>query len=173
MPRTKNDKNHKHLVILATFILALFLANKYLQNPTMSALNVLVEIKGQILPSSGGGGGGSPAEESLLAGVFSDSECKTTLTDLDWGSLFAGESTTRTFYIKNTGDSSFSMNISATNWNPIEAEEYLQLTWNHDNKTVLSSLNVVPVAFTLYVSPLVSGITSYSFDIIVTAIKKN
>jgi hypothetical protein len=51
------------------------------------------------------------------------------------------------------------------NWNPTSASSYLALTWNREGY-VLAAGSYVQANLTLGVSPSVSGITSFNFDMI-------
>jgi len=49
--------------------------------------------------------GAIPSTGVVLAvnvGVFSDAGCSVNLTSIDWGSVYPGESVSRTIYVKNT-----------------------------------------------------------------------
>jgi len=39
---------------------------------------------------------------AVNVGVFSDAGCSVNLTSIDWGSVYPGESVSRTIYVKNT-----------------------------------------------------------------------
>lgn len=54
------------------------------------------------------------------------------------------------------------------NWNPKAASRYITLSWDYGGQSI-SPNNVVPVVLTLSVSKDISGITNFSFDIIITA----
>lgn len=85
--------------------------------------------------------------------------------DLAWGNISRGASTTETVCITALQDgSTFSMYTQ--NWQPPEAEKYLTLSWDYDNRTLRQD-EAMQVSFTLSVSPLVEGITSFNFDIII------
>jgi hypothetical protein len=56
----------------------------------------------------------------------------------------------------------------AQNWNPSSASSYMTLNWNYAGQT-LSVNQALQVRLTLVVSSTVSGITNFSFDIIITA----
>ena len=98
--------------------------------------------------------------------VYSDSACTTSLTSIDWGVLEGGSVVTRTIYVKNTGNSALTLSLSASNWSPSGASSYIQLSSNYSGQA-LSSGQSLGVTLTLTVSTSITGITSFSFDIVV------
>ena len=101
-------------------------------------------------------------------GLYSDSACTTALSAISWGTLNPGDVKTYTIYVKNTGTVPVTLNMTVGNWNPTSASSYITLTWNQE-KYVLPAGQVVTAVLTLSVSSSVSGVTSFSFNIIITA----
>jgi len=97
-------------------------------------------------------------------GVYSDSQCNNALTSMSWGTLVPGGSQNVVCYIKNEGSAASTLSMYDSNWRPASAEDYLTLSWNYDS-TPLSPDAVVQITFTLTVSPDITGITTFSFDI--------
>ena len=62
------------------------------------------------------------------------------------------------------------LGMTAGNWNPASASSYITLSWNRENY-LLNSGSVVQAVLTLSVSSGVSGVTNFSFDIIITGIE--
>jgi hypothetical protein len=54
--------------------------------------------------------------------------------------------------------------MNATNWNPLNASDYISLSWDYGGQLVNTG-ELIPVIFTLSISDSVEGITSFSFDI--------
>ena len=100
-------------------------------------------------------------------GVYSDSACTTALSAISWGTLNPGDVKNYTVYVRNEGTVSVTLNMTKGNWNPSSASSYITLTWNKE-KYVLPAGQVVTAVLTLSVSPSVSGVTSFSFDITIT-----
>jgi hypothetical protein len=96
--------------------------------------------------------------------VFWDVNCTQIITDIDWGVLDPGENTSKTIYIKNTGSTAMTLNMTYSGWNPVEAGTYLSLTWDREG-VIVAVDEVVSAVLTLHVSDIIAGITSYSFDI--------
>ena len=101
-------------------------------------------------------------------GVYSDIGCTTALSAISWGTLNPGDVKTYTIYVKNTGTVPVTLNMTVGNWNPTSASSYITLTWNQE-KYVLPAGQVVTAVLTLSVSSSVSGVTSFSFNITITA----
>ena len=109
-----------------------------------------------------------PPPASVLLGVYSDSDCTTVLSSVSWGTLDPGSTATATMYLRNEGNVPVTLSIQAGNWNPASASSYFTLTWNRDGY-VLAVGEVVQALLYLNVSSSISGITSFSFDITITA----
>jgi len=82
--------------------------------------------------------------------------------------LEPGSDKTVTVYVRNEGNTVVTLSKVAQNWNPSTASSYMTLNWNYAGQT-LSVNQLLQVKLTLVVSPSVSGITNFSFDITITA----
>jgi hypothetical protein len=100
--------------------------------------------------------------------VYWDSECTQKCTAIDWGNLYPGDTNSKTLYIKNVENTPCTLTMTTSNWNPPEAANHITLTWNYNGET-LNPNTVLPITFTLHVSPEISGIYSFEFDINITA----
>jgi len=109
-----------------------------------------------------------PLPPNIQITVYTNSPCVTALTQIDWGTLTPGDVAIYPAYVRNEGDVSVTLNVTAQNWNPPEAEQYLVLTWNYTG-TVIQVDDGVPVEFQLTVFSNVTGITGFGFDIVVNA----
>ena len=103
---------------------------------------------------------------TIGVGVYSDWGCNTPLTSIPWGTLEPGESQTFTCYIKNEGTAQSTLSMYPSNWNPTNAENYLDLSWNYAGTTINVGSSI-QVRFTLTVDANIEGITNFSFDITV------
>lgn len=101
-------------------------------------------------------------------GVYLDSACNTPVSSIDLGLLEAGSSKDFTFYLKNEGNADISLSMSSKDWNPIEAADYLSLTWNREGQ-LMTPDQVTSCVITLSVSEIIQDITSYSLTITITA----
>lgn len=104
----------------------------------------------------------------MQLGVYSGSGCTTALSSVSWGTLDPGTTATATIYLKNEGNVPVTLSISASNWAPSSASSYFTLTWNRDSYVLAVGASVQAV-LSLTVSSSISGITSFSFDITITA----
>lgn len=100
-------------------------------------------------------------------GVYEDFNCTFPLTTIDWGVLEPG--TTKRFlaYLRNESNVPISLNMTIQNWIPSEAKSYISVSWDHEGVSLEANL-VIAVVFTLSVSSDVSGITNFSFEIVIT-----
>ncbi len=100
-------------------------------------------------------------------GVYTDSACTQPLTSIDWGVVSPGGSVTKTFYVKNVGSTQLTLSMSGGSWNPTSAGGALTLTWNRQG-TVLASNQVSAATVTLSASSSVTGITTFSGNVVIS-----
>jgi len=142
----------------------------------MSALGALVATRtinntGNIIintPSPSPSPPPSSPPPSIQLGVYSDGGCTATLSSIPWGTLSPGNTANATMYLRNEGNVAVALGIQAVNWDPASASSYLTLGWNCTGY-VLQPNQVVQALMSLTVSSSISGITSFSFDITITA----
>ena len=111
-----------------------------------------------------------PALGTLRAvgvGVYWDSGCGNIVTSVDWGVLEPGATKHVEVYIKNEGTDPMTLSLETESWNPSGASSYIGLTWDYGSQ-LLAVHEVVQVLLTLTVSDTIEGITSFSFDIVIT-----
>jgi hypothetical protein len=99
-------------------------------------------------------------------GFYSDSACTQSLTSINWGTISPGNSVTRTVYVKNLGTTQVTLSMSGENWTPASANEPITVTWNREGTTIAPN-QVATATLTLEVSSSVSGIASFSVDIVI------
>jgi hypothetical protein len=105
--------------------------------------------------------------KALGVSIFSDSACTKALSSVDWGMAEPGLVVNKIVYIKNTGDAPVTLSLRTANWNPTSAQTYMTLSWNYNGQALNASL-VVAVTLSLSISSSTQGVTSYSFDILIT-----
>jgi hypothetical protein len=88
------------------------------------------------------------------------------VTSIDWGIPAPGDIVTRTVYVKNTGNNPMDVSLSTSGWNPAGAATYLTVTWDREG-TLISAGNLIPAVITLDVSSGITGITDFSFNIVI------
>jgi hypothetical protein len=106
--------------------------------------------------------------QAVGVGVYWDQACTNSVTSIDWGVVEAGSSVDKTVYIKNEGNTATTLSMATSNWSPSNAVNYITLTWDYGGQTI-DVTAVRQVKFTLTVSSSITGITSFSFDITITA----
>jgi hypothetical protein len=105
---------------------------------------------------------------SVNVGVYSDSGCTQNCTSITWGSVSPGSVVTQTVYVKNTGTANdLKLNMTTSGWSPAGANGPITLTWNQEGVT-LTAGQVATTTLTLSVSSSISGVTSFSFNIVIT-----
>jgi len=99
-------------------------------------------------------------------GVYWDSGCSNSVTSVNWGTVEPGSTNHVTVYIRNEGNAAETLSSTAENWNPSTASMYMSLTWDYGGQ-VIDVGEVVQVTLSLSVSASITGITSFSFDIVI------
>ncbi|MEM3673346.1 MAG: hypothetical protein QW468_03880 [Candidatus Bathyarchaeia archaeon] len=89
------------------------------------------------------------------------------VTAIDWGNIAPGETATKTIYLYNNGTIAVKLSMTTGQWSPATAANYITVNWNCTGQ-ILSPGAVVCAALTLNVSQNISGITSFSFNIVIT-----
>jgi hypothetical protein len=142
-------KNTKNLGILAAVVLAL--ASSFVVSGLLTVSKTL---------SSTG------SVKAINVEVYWDLACTQVVSSIDWGTPEPGDSIDRTVYVKNTGSAPMNVSLSASGWVPVEAGNYLTLSWDREGAVVAAD-EVVQAVLTLDVSVSITGITDFSFDIVI------
>ncbi len=100
-------------------------------------------------------------------GVYWDLQCTDTTSSLDWGILEPGSQKNYTLYLKNQGNSLLTLSMASENWNPPSATDYMTLTWNREGQQIIPD-EVIGFVITLSVSENVQGISTFSFDTVIS-----
>jgi len=109
--------------------------------------------------------------KAVNVGVYWNSGCTNVTSTVNWGMLSPGTLKNVTLYVKNEGNVAVTLSLAAQNWSPVNAPNYMALSWNRGGQT-LTSGSIVSATLTLSVSSSISGITSFSFDIIITGVEQ-
>jgi len=104
---------------------------------------------------------------SANLGVYSEIECVSEVSTMDWQTLRPGESKSKTVYVKNTGTVTLNLSMTTTDWSPLGASSYITLAWTREG-TEIQPDEVLAAVFTLTVSGSIQGIPSFDFVIRVT-----
>ena len=106
--------------------------------------------------------------KALGVGIYWDSACTNRTISISWGLLEPGSNRTVTVYVRNEGKAAITLAEAIQNWNPSTAASYMTLAWNYASQTI-SMNQVLQVKLTLVVSPTISGISSFTFNLMITA----
>ena len=77
-----------------------------------------------------------------------------------------GDVVYRTVFVRNSGNSGLSLNMTSNSWDPVFAEGFLTLSWDVEGMVVQGG-EVVQAVFALEVSEGITGVTDFSFNIVV------
>lgn len=100
--------------------------------------------------------------------AYWDSALTQNVTQIDWGVIAPGSETNTSIYIKNTSNVPANLTLGTESWNPTNASDYITLYWNYNNQT-LAVGQAIPVTFSLDVLANITGITNFSFNIVIIA----
>jgi hypothetical protein len=89
------------------------------------------------------------------------------ISSVVWGDIEVGTSASHTIYVKNSGDDGVTLILSTENWSSVNASNYLQFSWDYDGN-IISAGEVRAIIMTLSVDSSVSGVDTFSFDIVIT-----
>jgi hypothetical protein len=98
--------------------------------------------------------------------AYWDASLTNRVNGIDWGTLEPGDQKSFSIYFHNEGNSAVTLSESTSNWGPSAAATYLTLSWDYSGQTIEADKNL-QVTLTLSVSASITGITNFSFDIIV------
>jgi hypothetical protein len=99
-------------------------------------------------------------------GIYKDLNFTVSVTQIDWGMIEPGESKNFSAYIVNESNVPMTLMIRTENWTPLNASSFMTLSWDYDG-TIIDVDGSVPVTLTLQVAQAVSGIETFSFDIVI------
>jgi hypothetical protein len=106
---------------------------------------------------------------SVGVSVWEDPGRTAHLTFIDWGALEPGQTKNRTAWIENNGTASLTLTLTTDSWNPEASTQYLGLSWDYTNQTIMKDEMIV-VNMALTVSPEISGIDQFDFNIVIAGI---
>jgi len=96
--------------------------------------------------------------------IYSDPACTMNLTAIDWGNRHPGDVVAYLMYARNSGNVNITLSHNITDWVPVNAPNYLTITWNYTGY-ILRPSNVSTIMWTLAVAPNITGISTFSFKI--------
>jgi hypothetical protein len=110
----------------------------------------------------------SGSVKGINVGIYWNSVCTNQTSSISWGILESGSNKTVKIYVRNEGNAAATLAKTLQNWNPSSALSYMTLNWDYQGQT-LSVNQVLAISLTLVVSSAISGISSFSFDLTITA----
>jgi len=147
-------KKNESIVVVATLALIFYAVTLSVISQVTSSLQ-----SNRTMPSVG-------EVKAIGVGIYWDQSCTTEVSSIDWGILEPDSSKNVTVYIRNEGNSAANLTMNTSNWNPANASDYIDLSWDYQGQ-VINVNEVLEVKFTLIVSSEIQGISSFSFDIVI------
>lgn len=96
--------------------------------------------------------------------IYWDKNCTKQVTSINWTTLTPGSAKNITVYVKNLSNTTCYLSVATTNWNPPNAPTYLRYSWTSTNSRIDAG-KTLEVKQTLKVTPDITGISNFSFDI--------
>jgi len=106
--------------------------------------------------------------KTVGVGVYHDASATLPVTEINWGVKEPGSVSTYPMYIKNEGTSDVVLSLATEEWNPPEAVNYITLGWTYDS-SALTPNQIIQVDFVLTIDSNITGITTFTFTIVVIA----
>jgi len=96
-------------------------------------------------------------------GFYWDKNCSHHVTFVSWGYVEPGSTRNIHVFLRNEGNTSVTLSMSTSNWNPSEASSLVHLSWNYTGEIIEES-RVLPVTLSLNVDANIEEIWVISFD---------
>jgi len=96
--------------------------------------------------------------------VYWDPDCTQGVASIDWSQVSPGSTNNIKIFVRNEEGIRLYLYLSAVDWNPLQAANYITLTWDTDGMRAHPQ-EVVQSTLTLKVVRYVPGITDFSFNI--------
>jgi len=106
--------------------------------------------------------------QTLGLSVWENMDATTPKTEIDWGTIEPSGNSNVSCYIRNESNIPSNFSLSTDNWNPTNASDYMSLSWDMQGVT-LDVDEIAKANLMLSVFPNITGITTFSFDIIISA----
>lgn len=112
---------------------------------------------------------GTVFTKTVNCAIYFDNQGQNPATAINWGTLTPSSSLSVTVYLKNTGNTPCNFTISALNWQPQNAANYITFTYNLNGALNTQPNAIIPCTLSESISASISGITDYSYDINIVA----
>ena len=166
--------NRRKTFIIATTLVLLnlmgssFVVGLLLSKESISSSGLVIKPVPYIPPPQTSSYNSPPPEPKIDLDVYSEIGCINKISEIEWGSIEAGRSVSKTIYIKNSGSVEVVLSFLTDKWNPVETSRYLTLSWGYDGRPVKIG-SVVSIKLTLAVNSSINGVDRFSFDVIFIA----
>ena len=107
--------------------------------------------------------------KTVGVGVYWDSTLTDRVSYVDWGTVEPGANSSVRVYVQNEGNIPVNLSLNTINWTPSTAQSYLGLDWDYEGQT-LEVGDACQVTLTLSIPLNISGISSFSFDIVIAGV---
>ena len=111
---------------------------------------------------------GVSAVDAVSVGVYWDRDCTSPVESIDWGNPSPGSSTMASIFVRNEADADVHLSLNTTGWKPTHASESIFLDWNY-TRGPLRPEESVHTTLSLSISPQITDVTDFSFDIVISA----
>ena len=105
--------------------------------------------------------------KTVNVGAYWDETCTDPVVSINWGMIEPASSRNVVVYLKNEGNTPITLSLRTEGWSPPEASTYLTLSWDYTGSEIPPT-EFKPTTLILTISESITGITSFSFDIIIT-----
>ena len=92
------------------------------------------------------------------------------ITELYWGDMSPGGTSIQSLVVTNIASYSMQLSFSTYNWFPVNASQFLTLTWDYDGE-ILAPNESVTIYFQMYADELIDGITNFNCEIMFTGVQ--
>jgi len=89
--------------------------------------------------------------KTLGVEAYWDKNLENKTETINWGTIWPGSSKNFTLYLRSISNTETTLLLNATNWNPANISEYMNLSWNY-NETILHPSETIQVTLILTTS---------------------
>jgi len=101
--------------------------------------------------------------------VYWDPNCTTQVTTINWGNLSLGQTENTKLYIKNQASTPAYLIASDNNWNPTNAQNYIQFAFDIQGEKIEAG-EVKNVTFALTASWETTSLSTFTFNVLIKAL---
>jgi hypothetical protein len=104
--------------------------------------------------------------KNIGTGIYWDELCEDPVSSIDWGIIEPGLQKNLTIYVRNEGNVPIFIFLDTVNWEPQNASEYMQLSWDYLGEQIQPNDNI-KVILSLNVSVNIYELEYFNFDIVI------